>query len=99
MLPQLMSRDTTLVLPAFWFNGAMFQHLDQNGIILSYTVTYKALPDGSLQSKVVGALTTQAILAGLNKYNNYSLTVFASTVKGDGNASVPIVVITDEDSK
>ena len=73
--------------------------MDQNGIILSYTVTYKALPDGSLQSKVVGALTTQAILAGLNKYNNYSLTVFASTVKGDGNASVPIVVITDEDSK
>ena len=73
--------------------------LGQNGIVLSYTVTYKALPDGSLQSKVVMAPTTQVTLTGLNEYTNYSITVFASTVKGDGNVSVPIVVITDEDSK
>ena len=71
----------------------------QNGIILSYTVTYKGLPDGSPESKVVDAQGTQANLTGLNEYTNYSITVFASTVKGDGNASAPIVVITDEDSK
>ena len=72
---------------------------DQNGTILSYTVTYKALPDGSPQTKVVSAPTTQVTLTGLNEYTNYSITVFASTVKGNGNISVPIIVITDEDSK
>ena len=72
---------------------------DQNGIILRYTVTYKALPDGSQQTKVVDAPTTETTLTGINEFTNYSITVFASTVKGDGNASVPIIVITDEDSK
>ena len=72
---------------------------DQNGIILSYTVIYKMLPDGSPQTKVVSAPTTQVKLTGLDEYTNYSIAVFASTVKGDGNVSVPIVVITDEDSK
>ena len=72
---------------------------DQNGIILKYTVTYTALPHGSTQSKVVDAPATDTTLTGLNEYTNYSITVFASTVKGDGNASAPIIVITDEDSK
>ena len=45
------------------------------------------------------APTTQANLTGLNEYTNYSITVFASTVKGGGNVSEPIIVITDEDSK
>ena len=71
---------------------------DQNGAILSYTVTYKALPDGSPQTKVVSAPTTEVALTGLNKYTNYSISVFASTVKGDGNVSEPVIVITDEDS-
>ena len=72
---------------------------DQNGVILSYTVTYKALPDGSPQTKVVSAPTTHVTLTDLNEYTNYSLTVFASTIKGNGNLSEPIVIITDEDSK
>ena len=72
---------------------------DQNGIILTYTVTYKALPDETAQSTVVIAPTTQANLTGLIKYRNYSITVFSSTAKGDGNVSEPIIVITDEDSK
>ena len=72
---------------------------DQNGIILSYTITYKALPGGSPQTKVVSAPTRQSILTGLDKYTNYSITVFASTTKGDGNVSAPIIVLTDEDSK
>ena len=72
---------------------------DQNGIILRYTVTYTALPNGSPVPQVVDAPTTQATLTGLNEYTNYSITVFASTSKGDGNVSEPIIVITDEDSK
>ena len=72
---------------------------DQNGIILSYTITYEALPGGSPQTKVVNAPTRQSILTGLNEYTNYSITVFASTSKGGGNASASIIVVTDEDSK
>ena len=72
---------------------------DQNGIILSYTVTYKALSGGSPQTKVANAPTRKSILTGLNEYTNYSITVFASTAKGDGNVSAPIIVVTDEDSK
>ena len=72
---------------------------DQNGIILSYTVTNEALPSGSAKTEVVNAPTRQATLTGLNEYTNYSITVFASTAKGGGNVSSPIIVITDEDSK
>ena len=72
---------------------------DQNGIIVSYTVTYKALPDGSPLTKEVDAPTMQTTLESLKKYTNYSIMVFASTSKGGGNKSVPIIVITDEDSK
>ena len=72
---------------------------DQNGIILRYTVSYTALPGGSQQTKVVDAPTTETTLTELNEFTNYSITVFASTVKGDGNASTPTTVITDEDSK
>ena len=72
---------------------------DQNGIILSYTVTYTAFTDGIPRTAVVSAPTTNVTLRGLEEYTNYSIFVFASTVKGDGNASDPIIVTTDEDSK
>ena len=72
---------------------------NQNGIILSYTVTYKALPGGIPRTAVVSAPTTHVTLKSLEVYTNYSILVFASTVKGDGNASDPIIVTTDEDSK
>ena len=72
---------------------------DQNGIILRYIVTYTELPNGSPQYQVVNAPTTQATLTGRNEYTNYSITVFASTAKGDGNVSEAIIVLTDEDSK
>ena len=73
--------------------------LDQNGVILSYTVTYRALPSGSSQTKNMTAPANQTTLTGLNEYTNYSITVFASTSNGGGNKSTAIVVITDEDSK
>ena len=72
---------------------------DQNGIILSYTVAYTAFTDGISRTAVVSAPTTNVTLRGLEEYTDYSIFVFASTVKGDGNASDPIIVTTDEDSK
>ena len=72
---------------------------DQNGIILTYAVTYTALPGGILRTAIVNTPTTHVALRGLEEYTNYSILVFASTVKGDGDASDPIIVITDEDSK
>ena len=84
---------------SIWVDWDIVSVTDQNGIILTYTVTYMALPDETPQSKVMIAPTTQANLTGLIKYRNYSITVFSSTAKGDGNVSEPIIVITDEDSK
>ena len=72
---------------------------NRNGIIVNYTVTYKEVPNGSPLTKIVSTPTNQTTLTGLKKYTNYCITVFASTEKGDGNDSKPIVVITDEDSK
>ena len=72
---------------------------DQNGIILTYTVTYTALPGGIQGNAVLSAPATHVTLRSLEEYTNYSIFVFASTVKGDGNASDPIIVTTDEDSK
>ena len=72
---------------------------NQNGIIVYYTITYAELPAGDSGTKIVVAPRTNATLAGLKKFTNYSITVFASTAKGDGNRSEPIIVITDEDRK
>ena len=72
---------------------------NQNGIISNYTVTYQELPNGNTVTKVVVAPRTNTTLIGLKKYTNYSITVVASTSKGNGNKSAPIIVITDEDSK
>ncbi|XP_074612974.1 uncharacterized protein LOC141871838 isoform X2 [Acropora palmata] len=69
----------------------------QNGAMLYYTVTYRALPSGLRQTVVVAAPAHQTRLTGLNKYTNYSITVFASTCK-DGNVSAPIFIVTDEDT-
>ena len=62
-------------------------------------MTYSSLPGGISQTAVINASSTHVTLKGLKKYTNYSIFVFASTAKGDGNASDPITVTTDEDSK
>ena len=56
---------------------------DQNGIILSYTVTYTTFPGGIPMTTVVSAPTTRVTLRGLEEYTNYSSLIFPSTVKGD----------------
>ena len=96
----LMSEDTTssTIILVQWGDVPA---ADQNGIIRirSYTVTYRALSDGSPLTKIVKAPTTFATLTELNESTKYSIKVFASTVKGDGIARTPIVVITDKDGK
>ena len=84
---------------SIWVNWDPVPAADQNGIILTYTVRYTALPEGTPRMAVVSAPTTHVTLRSLEEYTNYSILVFASTVKGDGNASQPIIVTTDEDSK
>ena len=70
----------------------------RNGIILSYTVEYTALPSQSPQTKVVNAPTTQANLTGLNEDTEYRIFVSASTIKGSGPKSEKVDIFTDEDS-
>ena len=82
-----------------WVDWDTVPVADQNGIILTYTVTYTALTGGIPRTAVVSAPTTHVTLRSLEEYTNYSIFVFASTVKGDGNASTPIIVTTDQDSK
>ena len=72
----------------------------QNGIITGYTITYESQTEnqnGDVQ--VNGSQVRETDLTNLKEYVNYNITVFASTVKGNGPASDPIVVITDQDSK
>ena len=84
---------------SIWVDWDTVPVADQNGIILTYTVTYMAFPGGIPMTAVVSAPTTHVTLSSLEEYTNYSILVFASTVKGDGNASDAIIVSTDEDSK
>ena len=72
---------------------------EQNGIILTYTITYESLTENHNDKVTVSYPDHQRNLTGLKEYVNYSITVFASTVKGDGLASNPIFVITDQNSK
>ena len=74
---------------------------DQNGVILSYTVTYQAFAPlaGSKLTKTVSAPNKSVTLEDLSEFTDYNITVFASTIKGGGNISAPITVRTDEDSK
>ena len=62
-------------------------------------MTYTALPVGIPRTAVVSGTITHLALKGLEEYTNYSISAFASTEKGDGNVSDPIIVTTNEDSK
>ena len=75
------------------------QAADSNTTVQSYTVTYRALPAGSLQIKVVMAPATQGELKGLKEYTKYNIYLLTSNLYGDGNKSALITVSTDEDSK
>ena len=72
---------------------------DRNGIITSYNITYKSQTENDNGNVQVNGSVRQTELTNLKEYVNYNITVLASTVKGDGPASDPIVVRTDQDSK
>ena len=71
----------------------------QNGIITSFTITYKSQTENQNGDVQVNGSVRETDLKSLKEYVNYDITVFASTVKGNGPASDPIVVRTDQDSK
>jgi len=71
----------------------------QNGIITGYTITYQSQTENDNGSVQVNGSVHQMEITSLKEYVNYNITVFASTIKGDGPASDPIVVRTDQDSK
>lgn len=71
----------------------------QHGKILRYTVIYQDLKVGTDRQKHVICPTREVELKNLAKYTDYSIRVLAATAQGDGPASVPIIVRTDEDSK
>ena len=72
----------------------------QNGIITGYTITYHSETENQSGNVQVNGSVRQTDLTNLKEYVNYNITVFASTLKGDGPASSPVIVVrTDQDSK
>ena len=72
----------------------------QNGIITVYTITYQSQTENHSGSVAAGPSDRQKNITGLKEYVYYNITVFASTVKGNGPHSTPsIIVRTDQDSK
>ena len=69
----------------------------RNGIITGYTITYQSQTNDN-GIVPAGRNDRQANLTGLQEFVNYTILVFASTVKGIGPPSV-LVVRTDQDSK
>ena len=71
---------------------------DQNGIIISYTVRYRAVSaEGPFNTTTV--MRKEANLTGLIKDEFYNVSVLATTVKGDGPYSYPKIFVTNENSE
>jgi len=71
----------------------------QNGIITGYTITYHSQTENHNGTVLVNGSVLQTELTNLKEFVNYDITVLASTVKGDGPLTAPLVVRTDQDSK
>ena len=74
---------------------------DQLGIIRGYRVLmWRTNQSEEILKNVTVPVSSRNIsFTKLEKYTNYTFQVSAFTVKGEGNKSEPIVVITDEDGK
>ncbi|PFX14115.1 Down syndrome cell adhesion molecule-like [Stylophora pistillata] len=70
---------------------------DQNGIILTYTITYQSLTEHDNGHFIVDYPEYRKELIGLKEYVYYKIKIFASTEKGRGPDSNPISVRTDQD--
>ena len=72
----------------------------ENGIITGYTITYHSQTENDNGTVQAGPSERQKTITGLKEYVNYNITVFASTVKGDGPPSTAVLVVrTGQDSK
>lgn len=67
-----------------------------NGEVISYTITYNLT---WLPVSVVVSNTTRYLVTGLDAYEFYEVTIFASTIAGRGPATLPLVLRTDVSSK
>ena len=73
---------------------------NQHGDIIRYTVMYKRTTNVTYKSKKVTPISGNFVeLKGLDEYTFYDIKVLAATNVGDGPASDPIKIQTDEDSK
>ena len=71
----------------------------RHGLTLNYEVDYTSTASNVTKSKQVQAPTQFLEIDGLEQNTNYTITVMASTSKGYGPASEPILVATHQDSK
>ena len=72
----------------------------QHGDIIRYTVMYKRTTNVAYKSVKVTQIPGKFVeLEGLDEYTFYDIKVLAATNVGDGPASDPVKVQTDEDSK
>ena len=72
----------------------------QHGDIIRYTVMYKGTTNVAYKSVEVTQIPGKFVeLEGLDEYTFYDIKVLAATNVGNGPASDPITVQTDEDSK
>ena len=72
----------------------------QHGDIINYTVMYKRTTNVAYKSEEVTPISGNFVeLKGLDEYTFYDIKVLAATNVGDGPASDPIKIQTDEDSK
>ena len=70
----------------------------RNGIITGYIITYQSETENNNGRVEAGANVRQVNLTGLKEFVKYTISVFASTVKGIGPPSL-LDVRTDQDSK
>ena len=77
--------------------------LQQNGIVVTYRVSYQAVGgsfiDDTKRDKQVAGASNQADLTGLEANVEYNITVYASTSAGEGPSSIFVVVKTAEAGK
>ena len=71
---------------------------DPNGIIDNYTLMLTFEADGTSENITDISITTHNV-TGLLPYQEYTIVVYALTDKGPGSGSIPLNVLTDEDSK
>ena len=71
---------------------------DPNGIVESYILMLTFEANGT-SNNVTNILVTIYNVTGLMPYQEYTVVVYALTDKGPGSGSVPLNVLTDEDSK